>query len=130
MLGIVWWTLGGTLFLVVSLLVKAPHKVLTGTVTPLFVHVHRSYTEHGQLRLHGSRKLYRLGKQWICGSSRIPPSAPVYFRLVPFLISESVHCLSQAVYTLEGCETAAQGRFTPMFRGKYILNKIFMFSSR
>jgi hypothetical protein len=24
---VVWWTLGGTLFLVISLLVKAPHKV-------------------------------------------------------------------------------------------------------
>lgn len=128
MFAIVWWTLGGTLFLVVSLLVKAPHKVLIGTVVPLFVHVHRSYTEHGQLRLHGSRKLYRLGKQWICGSARIPPSASVYFRLIPFLTS--LHCLSQAVYTLEGCETAAQGRLTSISRGKYILKKIFMFSSR
>ncbi|KAF8526995.1 amino acid transporter [Hysterangium stoloniferum] len=63
-----WWTLGGTLFLVISLLVKAPHK---NTAAFVFTDL-ENFTGWGNSG---------------------------FVVLLGFL---------QAVYTLEGCETAAQ----------------------
>ncbi|KAH7928361.1 amino acid transporter [Leucogyrophana mollusca] len=81
----VWWTLGGTFVLVITLLVKAPEKN-----TAAFVFT--NYQKYG----HVSLLLVELTEKHL---SYTGWESKAFVVLLGFL---------QAVYTLEGCETAAQ----------------------
>ena len=117
-----WWTLGGTFVLVITLLVKAPVKVssrlshewrrgltrrgLQNSAAFVFTDYEKYVARAAcilRIAYTNPRQLHRLVKSWICRTFRLPPGTS----------SNIVHLTTisapgQAVYTLEGCETAAQ----------------------